>query len=356
MAGMHGQGRVFQRGPRWWIAYYHQGREIRESSRSSNDKVARNLLKDRLGAIYAGTFIGPQQARVTVADLLETLRVVMEARSLKGWYAIKGIFPRLTAALGQHRAVGVTPEMLLRYELDLRASGLAQSTRQTYLWLLKTAFRLGVRHRRIALIPEFPRVGSLKNARQGFVEPEVFAEFLPHLPVIGQEIAAFAYASAWLEAEVLRLIWDVVDRRTQEIRLPDTKNARPRLLALTGELSRIIERRWVGRVVGDRMVRWVFHHRGGRPVAPTSLRNWWREAVAAAGCAGTLFHDLRRSGVQNMIRAGVTEPVAMSISGHQSAAIFRRYNITTVDDQRRALAATQDVSAQRKPPARRKRQ
>ena len=105
------------------------------------------------------------------------------------------------------------------------------------------------------------------------------------------------------------------------------------------------------------MIRWVFHHRGGRPVAPTSLRNWWREAVAAAGCAGTLFHDLRRSGVRNMIRAGVTEPVAMSISGHQSAAIFRRYNITTIDDQRRALAATQGyVSAQRKPSDRRKRQ
>jgi hypothetical protein len=30
----------------------------------------------------------------------------------------------------------------------------------------------------------------------------------------------------------------------------------------------------------------------------------------------------------------------MSIPGHRSAAIFRRYNITTIDDQRRALAAT----------------
>lgn len=35
-----------------------------------------------------------------------------------------------------------------------------------------------------------------------------------------------------------------------------------------------------------------------------------------------------------MIRAGVTEPVAMSMSGHQSASIFRRYNITSVDDPR----------------------
>lgn len=65
------------------------------------------------------------------------------------------------------------------------------------------------------------------------------------------------------------------------------------------------------------------------------------------GFDGTIVHDLRRSVIRNMIRAGVSEPVAMSISGHQSAAIFRRYNITSVDDQRRALAATQAYAAAR---------
>ncbi len=294
-----------------------------------------------------------------MGDLLETLRVEMEARGLKGWYAIKGTFPRMSAALGQQRAAALTPEMLLRYELALRNKGLARSTRQNYFWLLKSAFKLGVRHRRITLIPEFPRLGALKNARQGFVEPEVFAKILPHLPPIGQEIAAFAYASAWRQAEVLGRSWDAVDRRSREIRLADTKNNRPRLLALTGELTKLIERRWRRRVVGNRMARWVFHHRGGRPVSPTALRKWWRAATAAAGHPRLIFHDLRRSAVRNMIRAGVSEPVAISISGHQSAAIFRRYNITSVDDQsrssriaplspitgrrvqRRALAATQ---------------
>lgn len=100
----------------------------------------------------------------------------------------------------------------------------------------------------MALVPEFPRLAPPRNTRQGFVEPGVFAEILPHLPLIGREIAAFAYASAWRQAEVLGLTWDVAARRAQEIRLPDTKNGRPRLLALTGELARVIERRWASRV------------------------------------------------------------------------------------------------------------
>lgn len=212
----------------------------------------------------------------------------------------------------------------------------------------KSAFKLGVRYRRIALIPEFPRFGALKNARRGFVEPEVFAEILPHLPPIGREIATFGYESAWRQAEVLGLSWDAVDRRSQEIRLADTKNDRPRLLPLTGDLTKLIERRWRRRAVGDRMARLVFHHRGGRPVSATVLRKWWRSATAAAGHPGLIFHDLRRSAVRNMIRAGVSEPVAMSVSGHQSAAIFRRYNITSVDDQRRALISTQAYVATRR--------
>jgi site-specific recombinase XerD len=123
---------------------------------------------------------------------------------------------------------------------------------------------------------------------------------------------------------VLGLTWDAVDRRSQEIRVADTKNDGPRLLSLTGDLTKLIDRRWRRRIVGDRMARLVFHHRSGRPVSATALRKCWRSATAAAAHPGLIFHDLRRSAVRNMIRAGVSESVAMSISGHQSAEIFRR--------------------------------
>lgn len=66
------------------------------------------------------------------------------------------------------------------------------------------------------------------------------------------------------------------------------------------------------------------------------------DACEKAGPPGLLFHDLRRSGVRQLIRSGVDEHTAMAISGHKTRSIFARYNIVSLDDLR---AATRKLDA-----------
>ena len=48
-----------------------------------------------------------------------------------------------------------------------------------------------------------------------------------------------------------------------------------------------------------------------------------------------------------MDRAGVSQTVAMRISGHKTASVYRRYRIVAEDDLREALARTQASLAAR---------
>jgi integrase len=155
------------------------------------------------------------------------------------------------------------------------------------------------------------------------------------------------------------LRWSDIDRDGGVIclRPEHSKNGRGRTVAIEGDLLAIIERCWQARKFKssdgqDHVAEPVFH-RAGRPIG--DFRKAWAQACIEAGLYRVvgvhadgsertvptrLFHDLRRSGVRNMVRAGVRERVAMDVSGHRTRSIFDRYNITSEEDLREAMKRT----------------
>src|SRR5262249_14961325 len=106
---------------------------------------------------------------------------------------------------------------------------------------------------------------------------------------------------------------------------------------LAGELRALLERRKALRRLDCPL---VFHRGAGEPLG--NFRRVWTSSCKAANMPGLLFHDLRRSAVRNMVRAGVPERVAMALSGPRTRAVFDRYNIVSEDDLEAATARTAD--------------
>src|SRR5205809_7908877 len=68
------------------------------------------------------------------------------------------------------------------------------------------------------------------------------------------------------------------------------------------------------------------------------FRKAWASACRRTGIPGLLFHDLRRSAVRNMERAGIPRKMAMAISGHKTEEVYRRYAMVSPRDIRDAAA------------------
>ena len=213
--------------------------------------------------------------------------------------------------------------------------------------ILLKALRLAHRAR---LLVHVPHVDLLKErpARSGFVTLDTFEAIRKRLPADVQVIAVLGHTYGMRHDEILSLDWDRhIDFETKQIILHhgETKTDAPRTLKMTAEVEVLLhEQRARIRAQLGHMVDYVFPVLPG-PRAGAALgtrrrgfRRAWLNATKGAGVPGLRFHDLRRSAVRNLVRAGVPEKVAMTVSGHKNASVFSRYNIVSKEDQHDATS------------------
>ena len=354
-----GCGRTFQRGNVFWIAYYLRGKEFRESSGTSDEKKARRFLKHRLkevGADQIGvqSFIAPKQQRVTVSELLDNLEADYKLRGIAS-PQFNSHLRHVREHFGVTRAIEITAAKIDAYIEDRLASGARPATINRSTQLLGQAFKLAVERKELTSAPKPRHLSEKDNARQGFFAEREFRAVMQNLPDYLQDFALFAYLVGWRKGEIASLAWADVDGDCIRLRAENSKNGEGRLIVLEGELAALIERRRAARKTktteGVTTPAKSIFHREGLPIG--DIRKAWATASKLAG-VHRLFHDLRRTAVRNMIRAGVGEKVAMQVSGHKTHSMLDRYNIVSEADLRHAMRRTQDylnVTEETQPPA-----
>jgi integrase len=359
---MRGEGRIFERkgSAALWCAYYLRGKEYRESTGTADPEKAAKYLKRRLRQVEnhkdgTKSFVGPQQERVKVSELLDALEADYKLRG-KVSPQFKVHLKTVRDYFGNWRAVELTSEAVDRFITELLEGDLeapaserrtkAPATINRSTQLLAQAYKLAIERRHLSNAPVIRHLSEGGNARQGFFGDTEFRLVVENLPDYLRDFARFGYMTGWRRGEIDSLRWEDVDGDVIRLRAENSKNGEGRTITLDGELAELIERRKTARQVktanGVMIAALVFHH-DGEPIV--DFRKAWATACKMANVQGKLFHDLRRTAIRNMVRAGVPERVAMSISGHKTRSVFDRYNIVSERDLREAMQRTQEYLA-----------
>lgn len=324
-----GTGSVFHNGSAvLWIKYYWRGVAKRESTHSTDPKVAERMLKHRLAEVLTKTYTPRTNVRIDelYADMVAEYR-------REGKKSIKHLEMRwkkhLQPFFTRLKADDLNSDWVQRYCDKRETEGAAGPTINRELAILKRAYKL-------ALLSSPPKVKSCpvihmykeSKARTGFLEDKEYVRLARECNKEGLWLRALltvAYSFAFRKGELLSMRVRQVDLASREIQLEagTTKNDEARIASMTDEVYPLLQALCIAKQPDDYIfTRPSKKNPTGDPVR--GFRRIWKTVCTRAGKPDLLFHDLRRSGVRNLRRLGVPESVAMKISGHKTRSIFER--------------------------------
>jgi len=332
-------GSIYERGGIWWLKYYRNGKSYRESSKSKVYEDAERLLKRRLGEIVTGKFAGLEPERIKLRQLTG---LVIEDYRENGKATFVDVQCRLKLhvlpELGEVRVADFGTQHVKRYVALRQKQEAANATINRELAIIKRAFSLGAKNDPpLVARPVYIPTLAENNVRAGFLSHENYVKLRNELLEDIRPLFVVGYHIGCRVGELLALRWEQVDLKAGRITLDPgtTKNKDGRTLPIYGEMhawlsmQRTIQKQ---QCPGCKLV----FQRDGHQVG--EFYKSWRSACERAGVPGLLFHDLRRAAVRNMVRAGISEKIAMKISGHRSRSVFDRYDIVNERDLVEAAA------------------
>jgi integrase len=284
---MRGDGRVFQRGSIWWVAFYVDGRQQRESAKTPDHDKAVKYLRSRLKEVHAHEldasrrFVSQHDKRRTIAELMDALKTDFEIRGKNSRQNLSNI-ARVRADFGNIRAAALTAEQLDRYVQDRLLEGSAKASINRVTQLLRQAYKLAG--------PPAPRIRRLSekgNERQGFFSAQEIRRVAASLPSELADFTLFGWLTGMRKGEIASLAWEDVDGDTIRLRAENAKTGEARMIPLEGELAEVIARRRAARQIeidGTVMISSLIFHRAGLPIG--DFRKAWARACKKAGtCA-----------------------------------------------------------------------
>jgi len=343
-----GSGTIYQRGDIWWVKIHIDGQPVYESSHSTKKSDAIKLRDKLLAKKERGELSGGSPDKVLIGELLDDM-IRSDLKESTRYVYGKVIEKNIRPSFGNVRAARLTTDMMEQYRKKRKAGGAQDSTVNRELSLLRSAFYKGKKRTppKVNQIPYFPLVTET-NIRRGFLTDEQYEKLRDELPGELKPLFVTAFVTGMRKSEILNIRWPQVDFEAGFIILHtgETKNKEGRAAPIIeGDMRDLLMAAKRDHDENWPKCEWVFA-RGGQRIL--DFRWAWQAACKRAGVPDLRLHDLRRTAVRNMRRAGIPQVVRMKISGHRTDSMERRYNIVDAED----LSMAKELLGKRMKPSR----
>jgi len=322
-------GNVYLRGEIWWVRFSVKGKRMRFSSNSTDRNDALRLLKKKLNEAQEGKAL---DSRGVTFDTLATMLLDdYRVNGRRSSYRAQGAIKRLREFFGDCKAQEITSDRVVAYVAHRFEQGVAAGTVNLETSFLRHAFKLALDSDKLAVMPRI-KLLKLHNVRKGFFENDELDAVLQQLPEYLHPVILMSLYTGWRKSEVLTRTWKNIDFANNIMRIEpnESKNGEAREYPLADDLLELLQaqRAHVSKLerAYGKIIPHVFVRPDGRQI--TDYRYQWKRACQLAGVQGKIVHDLRRTNVRNMERAGVPRSTAMKLSGHLTESIYKRYAIT----------------------------
>ncbi len=348
----------------YYAQWYENGQAKRVSTGTRVKQEALGVLRRLMGAADQGLPSIADTKKIRYGDLRAALianytekgnrsleqradgtETIVGLKQLDEFFGFKPAKPAVDGEPADSGNPGVpvtalTTDAARKFAKQRKDEGAGPAMINRSLACLRRMLHIAYEERKIPVVPKI-RLQKEPPARKGFLELEKFDALIKQLPTHLRPLITFLYWCGVRLGEALQIEWEQVDLTKRVVRLEEeqTKNAEPRIVPLPAVLINLLQ---------------AIEPKAGRVFDATNLRTEWARACAAVGLGtieklksesghmwhkytGLIVHDLRRSAVRNLRRAGVPENVAMKISGHKTRAVFDRYNIVSTEDISEAM-------------------
>ena len=325
----------------YWIEWREEGRKKRQRIGPSKKAAELRLGEIRKALVEERHIDRDKGARMCLGELVLWYLSLPEVQAKKSYKRDQQLLAAISRHLGEKTLVkdisegvmaGYATQRLCEDSPARKGEKIKPATVNKERMQLNTALNKAVSHRKLIINPLAGKMKKLNedNIRERVLTEGEFEQLLEFLSSPLSEMTLIAFYLGMRQREIIQLSWDQVDLNRNIIRISgeNTKTGFKRRIPIHP-----IVRSMLNHLPRGLHTNRIFLSRG-EPVQNFSgnYKRQWDKAVIMAGLGDFTFHDLRHCAINNLRLAGNDHFTIMTISGHRTTSVFRRYNVVTDEE------------------------